>query len=142
MPKKRYSSSASTNLRVGNISGVDGDVNIAGGNITTHKTIARAVEIGQLFDEVYAKIETLPKTSPHDKKNLKAEVKVVQTMATATAQKRERLAEGLLEHHFRNIARMAPDILDVVVATLANPLLGLGTAARRIAARAREEAGG
>jgi hypothetical protein len=35
---------------------------------------------------------------------------------------------------------MAPDILDVVVATLVNPLAGLGVAAKKIADKAKEEA--
>jgi hypothetical protein len=33
---------------------------------------------------------------------------------------------------------MAPDILDVVVATLGNPLAGLGVAAKKIAKKAKE----
>ena len=40
---------------------------------------------------------------------------------------------------FCNIARMAPDVLDVIVATLGNPLAGLGVAVKKIAERAKEE---
>jgi hypothetical protein len=47
--------------------------------------------------------------------------------------------EGFLSRRFRNIARMPPDILDLVVAMLANPLSGLGVAARNIAEKAKEE---
>ncbi len=144
MPKKQPSSGTSTSLRVGNISGIDGDVNVAGGSITTRRIIVEsgAAKIKQLFDEVYADIETRPKTSPTHKKDLKAEVKEIQTTVTAAARKHEKPDQEFLSKRFRNIARMAPDILETVVATLANPLLGLGTVARKIAARAQEEAGG
>jgi hypothetical protein len=49
--------------------------------------------------------------------------------------------EGFLSRHFRNIARMAPDLLDVIVATLTNSLAGLGVAVKKIADKAREETG-
>lgn len=37
---------------------------------------------------------------------------------------------------------MAPDILDVVVATLGNPLAGIGGAVKKIAEKAKEESAG
>ena len=46
--------------------------------------------------------------------------------------------EGFLSRRLRNIARMAPDVLDVVVATLANPLAGLGVAAKKLAEKEAE----
>jgi hypothetical protein len=36
---------------------------------------------------------------------------------------------------------MAPDILEVVVATLVNPVLGIGVVVNKIAKKAKEEAG-
>ncbi len=39
------------------------------------------------------------------------------------------------------ITRMAQDVLDVVVATLVNPLGGLGMAVAKIAQKAKEEVG-
>jgi hypothetical protein len=47
--------------------------------------------------------------------------------------------EGFLSRGFRNIARMAPDVLDLVVAILANPLTGLGVAVKKIAEKPKEE---
>jgi hypothetical protein len=46
--------------------------------------------------------------------------------------------EGFLSRRFRNIARLAPDVLDLV-AMLANPLAGLGVAVKKIAEKAKEE---
>ncbi len=131
-----------TNIRVGNISGVSGgDVNIAGGNITTNKTTTglSAVELKQLFDQLYKSIDIDTNTSSADKEDLKAEVKEIQATLTEANQKNEKIDESFMSRRFRNIARMAPDILDVVVATLGNPLAGLGVAVKKIAEKAREE---
>jgi hypothetical protein len=139
MPKKK--DNQPVNIRVGNVSGVSGEVNIAGGDITTNKTTSglSAVEIKQLFDGLYTAIESNAKTSPSDKEDLKAEVKEIQSTVTEAAQKNEKVDEGFLSRRFRNIARMAPDVLDVVVATLGNPLAGLGVAVKKIAEKAKQE---
>lgn len=141
MPKKKRESGKQTSVRVGNISDVSGKVNVAGGNISTHHTTTglSAADIKQLFDQLYAAIETNAKTSPAEKEDLKAEVKEIQTTVTEAAQKNEKVDEGFLSRRFRNIARMAPDVLDVVVATLGNPLAGLGVAVKKIAEKAKEE---
>ena len=141
MPQKKTNSSKQTSVRVGNISDISGNVNVAGGNITTHHTVTglSANEIKQLFDGLYAKIDQRADTSTADKEDLKTDVKEIQTAVTQAAQKNEKLEESFLARRFRNIARMAPDVLDVVVATLGNPLAGLGVAAKKIADKAKEE---
>lgn len=138
MPKKKRESSKRTNVRVGNISSVSGNVNIAGGNVTTHQTTTglSAAEIKGLFDQLYAKIDARPYTPLTDKEDLKAEVKEIQATVTEAAKENKKVDESFLARRFRNIARMAPDILDVVVATLANPLAGLGIAVKKIAEKA------
>ena len=60
-------------------------------------------------------------------------------IAAEATQKNEKLDEGFLSRRFRNIAPMAPDVLDVVVATVANPLAGLGVAVKKIAEKAKQE---
>jgi cell division septum initiation protein DivIVA len=141
MPKKKRANDSGVNMKVGNISDINGNVNIAGGNITTHQTSSglSVSEIKQLFDQLYTAIETRAETPLADKEDLKAEVKEIQSTVTEAARKNEKVDEGFLARHFRNIARMAPDILDVVVATLGNPLAGLGVAAKKIAEKAKEE---
>jgi len=141
MPRKKHETSRKSSLQVGNISDISGNVNIAGGNITTHHTVTglSAAEIKELFDGLYAVIESNKKVSPTKKEDLKAEVKEIQSSLTQAIQKHEKVDEGFLSRHFRNIARMAPDVLDVVVATLGNPLAGLGVAVKKIAEKAKEE---
>jgi cell division septum initiation protein DivIVA len=129
-----------TNIEVGDISDTSGTVNIAGGNIATYHTASglSAAEVKQLFDQIYARIEARANTTATDREDLRATVEEIQQTVTSAAQKNEKLDEGFLRRRFRNIARMAPDILDVVVATLANPLAGLGVAAAKIAEKAKE----
>jgi hypothetical protein len=143
MPKKKRVSTSNkgTNVTIGDISDISGNVNVAGGNITTHHTVTglSAAEIKQLFDGLYSQIDVHANTSPADKEDIKAEVKEIQSTVTAAAQKNEKIDESFLSRRFRNIARMAPDLLDVVVAALGNPLAGLGVAAKKIAEKAKEE---
>ena len=141
MPKKKDESGKQTTVRVGDISDVSGSVNVAGGNITTHHTATglSAADIQRLFDGLYTKIETRPGTPAAEKEDLKAEVQEIQSTVTQAVQKNGEVDEGFLSRRFRNIARMAPDVLDVVVATLGNPLAGLGVAVKKIAEKAKEE---
>src|SRR5215217_1326888 len=142
MPKKKRANTSNkqTSVRVGNISNISGNVNVAGGDITTHHTVTglSAAEIKQLFDGLYTVIESNKKVSPTKKEDLKAEVKEIQSTVTQAAQKNEKIDEGLLSRRFRNIARMAPDVLALVVAMLANPPAG-ARVVKKIAEKAKEE---
>jgi hypothetical protein len=53
-------------------------------------------------------------------------------------QKNEKVDESFLSRRFRNIARVAPNVLDVIEATLASPLAGLGVAVKKIAEKTKE----
>ena len=153
MPRKKRASKEPDNIR-GRLPGdgstdapppdpkTIGGVNVAGGNIITHhiKTGLSAAEIDQLFGGLYAAVETLPNTSMADREDLKSEIKEIQSTVTEAVMKNEKVDEGFLSRRFRNIARMAPDMLDIVVATLGNPSIGLGVVVRKIAAKAITDA--
>ncbi len=144
MPRKKSADPGSTNLNVGNLSKISGNVNIAGGDISTHQTIQSGLsisEVKQIFDQIYTAIESRPETPPADKEDLTAEVAEIQSTVMKAVQKKDKVDEGFLSRRFRNIARMAPDVLDVVTATLGNPLAGLGVAVKKIAEKAKEETG-
>jgi len=141
MPKKKSATNNKTDIRVGNISGVNGNVNLAGGNITTNQTTIglSAADIKRLFDHLYTAIESNKKVSPTKQEDLKSEVAEIQFTVTEAIQKKQKVDESFISRRFRNIASMAPDVLDVVVATLGNPLAGLGVAVKKIAEKAKEE---
>jgi hypothetical protein len=143
MPKQKRANDQHTNIKVGNVSAISGNMNIAGGDITTHHTITSlsTAEIKQLFDHIHTAINSRVESPPAEKEDLKAEVDEIQSTIMAAANKNEKVDEGVLLRRFRSIARMAPDILDVVVATLVNPLAGLGVAAKKIAEKAKEQTG-
>jgi hypothetical protein len=147
MPKKKRPKedarliAKGSSIKVRDISDVSGTVNIAGGDITTHQTTSglTAAELRQLFDQLYQAIDSRAHTSPAAKEDLKAEVKEIESTVKDAVQKDEKMDESFLSRRFRNIARMAPDMLDVIVATLANPLAGLGLALKKIAEKAKAE---
>ena len=133
----------SSSIKVGNISKINGKLNLAGGNITIHESTTglRAEEIKQLFDPLYQAIELHRKTSAAEKEDLGTEVKEIQSAVIEASQSGETIDQGFLARRFRNIARMAPDVLDVVLKTLMHPALGIGEVARKIAEKAKEETG-
>jgi len=144
MSRKKNATVKKTNVKVGDIADVSGNVNVAGGNITTHQTTSgvSTTEIKQLFDQLYSAIETNTKASIADKEDLKAEVEEIQSTVTEAVLKSKKVEESFLLRRFRSIARVAPDMLDVAVTTLANPLTGLGIAVKKIAEKAKEEVKG
>jgi hypothetical protein len=141
MSKNKNKPEGQTNITVGDISGMSGNLNVAGGNITTHSTntVIHEAELRKAFDQVYETIDSRPEMNAAVKEDLKSEVQEIQTVVTEAVKKNEQVEEGFLSRRFRNIARMGPDVLDVIVATLGNPLAGVGVAIKKIADKAKED---
>ena len=97
-------------------------MNIAGRDVIKHEA---QTELRNAFLDIYRDIDGLD-TSLASKEDMKAEVKEIQTAVTAAARKNEKVDEGFIARRFRNLARMAPDMLDV--------------AAKKIAEKAKEDA--
>lgn len=88
----------------------------------------------ELFRDLLKMIEQRPDTPPEDKDDLSASVEEIK----AEADKGEKADETFLSRRLRNIERIAPDIADVVMATLANPAAGFAMVVRKVAERARK----
>ncbi len=115
----------------GNVSGstiITGDNNVVGATITLQKEY-----IQQIFNE----IEKHPDLDQLDKEDLKSEVKELQK----EDEKGPEAEEKQFSRHLRNIKRMAPDILEVVLAAVANPVAGFGAIAKKVAEKMKAEAG-
>lgn len=116
----------------GNVTVKNGD--FVGGNqvktITSYHG-ADPAALAQAFAEIYARVSAQPNLSAEDKADVQAELQEVEE----ELQKGEAADEGFIRRRLRNIRRMAPDILEVVLTTFANPLKGLGTVAQKIAAK-------
>ncbi len=109
--------------------------NVEGGNIITgdqNEVVNIAAVRSSLFGNILEKIEQRPDTPPEDKEDLKASVQEIK----AEAERGENADESLLARRLRNIQRMAPDIAEVVLATLANPAAGFAAVIRKVAERA------
>ncbi len=127
------------------------DINASGGSvnitadvvgrdkITTTNTGLSGEDVAKLFASIYQHIDAKADLKPREKDDLKAEVKEVETETTKVAQG-QKPDESFLERRLRSIARMAPDILDVIASTFASPALGAATVIRKVIDRVKQEA--
>ena len=115
----------------GNVSGsniVTGNNNVVGSTVTLQE---------QYIQQIYQEIEKRPDTDPLDKEDMKAAVEEIQQ----EDQKAEQADETFIARHLRNIQRMAPDILDVTIAMITNPVAGFGVVAKKVAEKMSAGAG-
>jgi hypothetical protein len=92
-------------------------------------------DLAKVFESIYRQIEQRPATPAEDKADLKAEVEDVE----AEVAKGDEASVGFLERRLRNLKRMAPDILEVVVDSLGKPSLGVAMTIRKVLAKAKAE---
>jgi hypothetical protein len=91
-------------------------------------------EAARLFDNLFQAIDHHSELSSEDKTDLREEIEELRQELS----KKDKAKESFLMRKLRNIGKMAPDILDVTLATIINPVLGYGLIAKKIAARAKE----
>ena len=130
-----------TKQQSGNSMNIKGDVDTGGGDIAAGDIRKRDVYqshgsgeagIQNLFQPIYEKIESHDDLKKDDKEDLETAVKEIEQAVA-----KEEVDETFIERRLRNIARIAPDILEVVLTTLSNPLIGLATVAQKIAQKAK-----
>lgn len=109
--------------------------NVAGSTIVAGGVDAAGSRI-ESVQMIYARIDQRPDTSRYEKDDLKEKVKDIEKEDA----KGEKADASFLEHRLRNLQRMAPDILEVVLATIANPLAGFGMVAKKVAEKIKAEA--
>lgn len=154
------------NVKIGG--DVKGDVNVSGGDIIKGDLVkgdeirtgdivgSKSVAIGRggrgtvtegvdqaALDEAFSKIESLLeelRVQGADAEEIDDANAIVQEIK-AESEKGEEAQEGFLAQRFRNIARIGPDILDVVTASLVGPIPGISMVLRKVAEKARQEAG-
>lgn len=119
---------------------IQGDGNVIGNDniVTVSKTTgADAVALAQAFGELYAHMQQDTRLTPAQQATAQQEVAAIQRAAMAQGDK---VAEGFIRERLHNLQRMAPDILDVVLTTFANPIAGAGMVIKKIAQKMKEEA--
>jgi hypothetical protein len=111
--------------------------NVQGSNIVIgdHNTVSnQSINIAPLFEFIYQAVEKHPTLSPADKADVKADLQEIQTTLEESKPN-----ESFLARRFRNLKRMAPDIVEVAFETLKNPLGGVAEVIKRVAKKMTEE---
>jgi hypothetical protein len=121
------------------ISAGNGSV-VIGGNVTGSTIITgdrNVVSTGaNFFLPIYQAVEEKKDLPPDAKADLKAEVQELES----EVKKGDQADESFLARRLRNIRRIAPDILEVVTATLTNPAAGFSLIVKKVAEKARASA--
>jgi hypothetical protein len=117
-------------LKTGNnsivISGnVNGNSIIMGSN---NNVSVKYVNLTPLFGGIYSELNKRTDLKPEAKNDIKAELHEIQTALEGS-----KPDENFITRRFRNIERMAPDIVDVAFETLKNPVSGVATLIQKIA---------
>jgi hypothetical protein len=105
------------------------------GDITLESaTGLSSAEVGRLFKDIYNRIEGLQSRSLADKSEINKTVKEIEAAVVEGSKD-----ETFFEARLKNLKRMAPDILEVVLTTVGNPLLGLKLISEKIANKLKSE---
>jgi hypothetical protein len=106
--------------------------NIAGRDMTVGVSAGEAADA---FAKIYQAVEAKRSTDPQTAEAAKEAVDVIKS----ENEKKDEANETSLKFSFRMLAQMAPDVFEVVVDTLMNPIAGISTVVRKIAERAKAE---
>lgn len=110
--------------------------NVQGSNIVIgneNKVVSQSIK--PLFREIYRKLDEEKNIKPEDKEDLRAELEEIQTALEIPDPD-----ETFLARRFRNLKRMAPEIAEIAIETLKNPVSGVAEVIKRIVKKAADEA--
>ena len=111
--------------------------NVQGSNIVLgdNNTVSnQSINIAPLFQTIYHYVDTHPKLQAGKKQDAKEELKEIET-----ALEKPKPDENFIVRRFRNLQRMAPEIVEVAFETLKNPVGGVAEVVKRIAKKMAEE---
>jgi len=92
-------------------------------------------ELAELFSSIYKNIQARSPDPIVEKEEITDQVKRIEHEVAAG----EKAEPTKVERWLRNLAAMAPDILDVTLGALTSPIAGISVAIRKIAQKMREE---
>lgn len=114
----------------GNVNG--SNIVVGNNNVVSNQRI----NLSSSFQTIYRFIEQHPNLQSSEKKDAQEELKEIKTEL-----EQPKPDENFLTRRFRNLERMAPDIVDVAFETLKNPVTGVATIIQKIAKRMADETG-
>ena len=119
------------------VSAGDGSV-VIGGDANQSVIITgdhNRVNVNSKFSTIYKQVDERTDLPAADKSDLKSELQTFED----EDKKGPESNEGFLAQRLRNVKRIAPDILDVALATIANPAAGFGMIAKKVAEKMKAE---
>lgn len=128
---------AGDKITAGDITGSSG-IAIGPGARATVTTGLSGSETARLFQTIYAQIQARPADPSVEKDEIQGKVQQIEQEAKAGTQANE----GKLGRWLRELAGMAPDIFDVTVACLTNPVAGVAEVVKKVAAKAKADSAG
>jgi hypothetical protein len=132
------------------VSHIKGDQNIVSGNISSGGIVVQGRgarvsvqqtsgvtvdEISTLFDKLYQYIETRPPDPDVDKEEIVETIQKVQEEVSGEGEPNE----TKLTRWMDNLSKMAPDVVDVVLASLGGPVSGTVAVLKKIADRSHQQ---
>lgn len=106
--------------------------NIAGRDINIG---SNAQDVSAAFAQIYAAVDA--RSFPTE--TVAQEVREAVEIIEAENEKGDEANEKVVRMSFRTLAQMAPDILEVAIATFINPALGISMVVKKIAEKAKAE---
>jgi hypothetical protein len=122
-------------INVGNISNSSGIAIGRGAKATVTQGLSQE-DMARLFATIYREIQSRAPDPTVKKEQI---TEIVQKIEKETV-KGPQANESSIEHWLKNLAKMAPDILDVTIACLVSPATGIAAAIRKIAQKVKAEA--
>jgi hypothetical protein len=120
------------NIVNGNVSGI---VIQDTGNVTiTQNTGLRAGELAAVFEQAYRRIAERPEDANVTKDEIKETVKKIEDEAA----RGEKANQNNLERWMGYLKDMAPDVVDVILASMGGPVSGFTAVFQKIAKKAAE----
>lgn len=110
--------------------------NVTGSNIVqgnNNRVSIQNVNVAPLFESIYHFVETHPKLQAGKKQDAIEELKEIQGVLEESNPD-----ENFLTRRFRNLKRMAPDVVDVAMETLKNPIGGVAEIIKKVAKKMSE----
>lgn len=116
---------------------IGGDVSGSNIVIGNNNTVSnQTVNISALFEEVYKKLDEKKDIKQQDKEDVRLDLQEIQKELSEKSPN-----ESFLARRFRNIKRMAPDIADVALETLKNPISGVMEIIKKVSKKVADETG-
>jgi hypothetical protein len=117
---------------------VHGDVVGRDKNVTTTTNAGMsAADFAKAFETIYAKVAEKP--AP-EQATIKMAVDAIKTETEKEAVKGQKADENTVTLFANSLLNMAPDILEVIATTFANPAAGVATVIRKILNKAKGQA--